>query len=493
MLQSINVYVTMQIALLLILTVPVINVTGAQSTVHHDRVIHVHKNGNNNESCLTGQDTRQGKGDKYCETMGFIADELRSRESRNVTIIVETPIIVAKVIAFKNHNDLTIQGRGKGTYLNCKCDKESSASIGILFTDIKGLKLKQFNVMKCCGIHTIDKHQGRAGVLIKNCSDVTVVDSRIYNNDFSNGLILFNPSGFVTIQHSTFLNNGISKYNKASTTGAGLHIELSHCIPKSTTEITISGCNFTHNKSPGQKNSINATSLPLNVTKSRIWRRESIGGGMAIVLLSGVNSTKINVFNCTFVNNNATWGGELCIYMQRGTHDNTIAISNSTVEKNYAQWGGGGLQIRLEELNKSSQNYITVEGVIFKQNYAKVFGGGTSVSALLVSYEPQPGETLRFSNCTWYRNGAQYNSAAVDLSPYSFQQSKQGYSPVPLFKDITIQGNYANTSSNNYSVVQGVFVVTRFTVHFQGSIRFQDNHYTALYLTLGRACSLYKV
>ena len=329
--QSINVYVTMQLALLLILTVPVINVIGVRTTVYHDRVIHVHKNGNDSESCLTGQDMRQGNPKNHCcKTMGFIADELRSSGSRNVTIIVETPIIVVKAIAFKNHNDLTIQGRGKDTYLNCRCVKNSS--IGILFTDIKGLKLKHFNIMRCCGVHMIDKHWGRASVLIKNCSDVIIMDSRIYNNDLSNGLILLNPSGFITIQHSTFLNNSISKFNKASSTGAGLHIELSR-FTRSVTEITISGCNFVRNISPGQKNSINATSLPLNVTKDRIWRRESIGGGMAIVLLSGANATKINVSNCTFMNNSATWGAGLCIYMQRGTHDNTIAISNSTVEK----------------------------------------------------------------------------------------------------------------------------------------------------------------
>ena len=215
-------------------------------------------------------------------------------------------------------------------------------------------------------------------------------------------------------------------------------------------------------------------------TEYRRWNGNS-------AILNATSGTKINMSNCTFANNNATWGGGLCIYMRRGSYDNKIAISNSTLVGNIAHWGGGGLHIRLGALSNNSQNYISFDGVAFEANSAQVFGGGTSITALLVSNAPKPGDTIQFINCTWHRNSAQY-SAAVDLSPYRFQQSRQGYSPIPLFKDITIQSNYATINGINYNViVQGVFVVTRFTAHFQGSIYFQDNSYTALYLTSGRA------
>ena len=108
-----------------------------------------------------------------------------------------------------------------------------------------------------------------------------------------------------------------------------------------------------------------------------------------------------------------------------------------------------------------------------------------SISALLLSYVPKSGELLQFINCTLYRNSALY-SPAIDLSPYRFQQSRQGYSPIPLFKDIKIQSNFVSITKTGH-VLQGVFVVTRFTVHFQGSIHFHGNLYTALYLTSGRA------
>ena len=80
--------------------------------------------------------------------------------------------------------------------------------------------------------------------------------------------------------------------------------------------------------------------------------------------------------------------------MQRGTCNNTVAVSNSTFVKNSAQWGREGLQVRLGELNKKSQNYISFDSVIFEKSKAIIFGGGTSVSALLLRYVPKPGELL---------------------------------------------------------------------------------------------------
>ena len=171
--------------------------------------------------------------------------------------------------------------------------------------------------------------------------------------------------------------------------------------------------------------------------------------------------------------------------MQRGTYNNTVAVSNSIFVKNSAQWGGGGLQVRLGELNKKSQNYISFDRVIFEKNFSKIFGGGTSVSALLLRYVPKPGELLQFINCTWYKNRARY-SPAIDLSPYRFQQSRQGYSPITLFKDIKIQSNFVSIKKTGH-VLQGVFVITRFTAYFQSNIHFHDNWYTTLYLTSGRA------
>ena len=470
----------MMLTLFWILAVPAIN---AQASVYHNRVIHVHNNGNDNESCLIGLEMRQRKPDRhqYCKTMGFVADKLRNSGSRNVTIILETPISVKKAITFYNHEYLIIQGKGDSTYLNCNCNKPNS--IGISFICITNLKLKGFNIMKCCGV----MNNYSASVLIKNCSNITIENSQIYNNDYSNGLILLNPSGEVNIRKSKFSGNIPRSSNDISIIGAGLHIEFTqyrstHAI----VTVVISHCDFFDNVLRGQKGN-HDDPLPLDVVKKRKWKRQNNGGGMAIALLNGAHSTNISIFDSNFVNNRAWWGGGLCIYVQKGAYKNTVFVSNATFTKNFASWGGGGIQVTLGQLDKKSQNHIYIEGVTFEMNCA-TFGGGTSVNALLLSYAPKPGEILAFVNCTWYRNAAHY-SPAVDLSLYKFDLLRQGYSPSPLFKDIKIQSNYniSKYVDGKNHVIQGAFAITRFTAYFQGNIQFKDNRYTALYLISGRA------
>ena len=48
---------------------------------------------------------------------------------------------------------------------------------------------------------------------------------------------------------------------------------------------------------------------------------------------------------------------------------------------------------------------------------------------------------LQFINCSWFNNYGRY-SPAIDLSPTRFQQSNQGYLPIPLFKDIIVIDNH---------------------------------------------------
>ena len=240
---TVHINLLMMLALLLVLAVPVINIslTSAQTSLYDNSIIHVYKNGNDTESCLSGQEMRQEKLNQYCKALVFVADKLRNSGSRNVTIIV----IIKKPIAFNNHIGLTIQGRGKGTYLNCNCIKANSS--GISFVNTKGLELKHFNIMRCCGV--INNYN--ASVLIKNCSNVTILDSQIYSNHISSGLILLNPVGLVTIHNCKFLNNNVARTsNDVSIIGAGLHIEFSQCM---LTNVLISQCEFANNNYQGKR------------------------------------------------------------------------------------------------------------------------------------------------------------------------------------------------------------------------------------------------
>lgn len=143
--------------------------------------------------------------------------------------------------------------------------------------------------------------------------------------------------------------------------------------------------------------------------------------------------------NCTFQKNLAPWGGGLCIYLQTQTSSNRVTVARSTLTENSARNGGGGIQVRLGKLERGLNNKIVFQNIILWKNWAR-FGGGTSINALFVNHITEPGEILQFNNCTWRQNTGSY-SPAVDISPYKYQQSSQGYLPIPLFEDVYVQTN----------------------------------------------------
>ena len=102
------------------------------------------------------------------------------------------------------------------------------------------------------------------------------------------------------------------------------------------------------------------------------------------------------------------------------------------------------------------------------------------------SYASEPGQVITFTNCTWLNNIAPYGPA-VEISPSIFEDSYQGFLPMPLFTNNKFENNsILKGRSKAVHVTQGVFAITQFTVHFQGYHVFERNWYSALCLTSGR-------
>ena len=84
-------------------------------------------------------------------------------------------------------------------------------------------------------------------------------------------------------------------------------------------------------------------------------------------------------------------------------------------------------------------------------------------------------------------------SHAVDISPLRYQLACKikGFS---LFIDcnilVNLHDNHTKTTyrgRSKFHITQGVFVIPCFSVYFQGFLTFQNNSYSALYLTSGWA------
>jgi hypothetical protein len=148
---------------------------------------------------------------------------------------------------------------------------------------------------------------------------------------------------------------------------------------------------------------------------------------MCISLLEGTSGVNIQIVNSIFHKNNANWGGGLCIYLL----------------------GGGGVQVRLGEQGSGLEKF---KKVTFNNNTSCYrFGGGTSINVMFISNATEAEGILQFINCSWFNNHGRY-SPAVDLSPTRFQQSNQGYLPIPLFKDITVIGNHVSKTKTSWTI-----------------------------------------
>ena len=350
--------------------------------------------------------------------------------TQNITIILESQIVLRSAITFKNYEFFALEGASDSAKLTCNCRKRG-AGISLLFLQINRLVLSRSAIRECCGAS--DTYY--AAILIQESLNVDIENFRIHNNVYSSGLVLVNPRGEVNIKNCRLESNGQKRLSNDTSFAGGLHIQFSQQVITPTT-VTIESCKFIQNKSPKVDGHDISATKDLN---DRQWDGKSFGGGMGIAILKTSNATKVYIFNCVFAENSAKWGGGLCVYMQQQTYNNTIFVYNSTFVNNTAVKGGGGLEIRLGLLDKYFRNYIHFHKVTFERNSAN-FGGGTSVSALLGNFETEPGEILMFVNCTWHANNGHY-ATAVDISPYRFERPSQGYAPIPLFRDIYVRKN----------------------------------------------------
>ena len=433
-------------------------------------VILVNQNGSDSQDCL--EDTNPHK---KCQTIEFVANHI-GRGLSNAKIIIESDITISGAVMFERCSNVSIGGENFPTIL-CNCSqRERSMAAGFTFINVQNLHIANVTFVDCCGSLSMYLNASLAfhestGIMIRN---VTVQQSML-----NPGLMLIDCYGEIDIHNSMFIENsyGTQRVGTVPTSyAAGLHMQFSGVIVYA--NVSITHCLFDKNSSP-RYDKLD----PDAVLGQPNLNGYSLGGGLGIVFLHNSTGSVINVHDCIIKSNNATNGGGLCIHFQDTATDNVVTISNSLLLNNTGRNGGGGVMISLGQ--SPSKNHVQFKRVTIERNFA-IFGAGTSIAALFSSYKSHPGELVNFSNCIWVGNSGVY-SPAVDVSPFRFQQSRQteGFLPIPLFTNCRFKDHFISRRTNKPHVTQGVLVVTRFSIHFQGSNEFLNNSYSALYLTSG--------
>ena len=282
--------------LILIIVATVTLICSSSLSVYQDLVIQVseHK-GSDNETCFTVPNS-------FCQSLEFIASNLQNY-SHNITIVLDSRVLLRNQVTFNNSEFLTIKGRHKSGKIICiaKCKKGDYG--GMSFMNAHYLMLSNFRITSCCGTSNIYY----ATLLLYSCFDIIITYISMYRSANGSALVLTNPQGVVSINSCTFRRNGRTQRLASNTSFAGgIHLEFSEQVK---TNITIQKCKFYDNMTPryDAKKLVSPTD----------WNGNSIGGGMCVALLESTSGVNIQIMNSIFHNNNANWGGGLCICLQK--------------------------------------------------------------------------------------------------------------------------------------------------------------------------------
>ena len=400
----------------------------------------------------------------------------------NITVNIETDInLNNRVLHFTNLINISITGVSKdkrlvGTLHQINCKGHS----GIYFEGCENIHLSYLTLSQC-----MQNDSGyRSAVIFRSSFDIEILNITISNCP-SSGMILVDCYGKVNLKYVDFIGNG-RNIGSCPPKSAGLYVEVSKFIHPGG-KYTLNFCNFFSNlvyRSGCLQNE--------HFNSSILWSNSRRGGGMMIALAGTCKDSIFALYSCNFTNNTAKWGGGLYIQFQDSTQNNTIQVKHTTFLYNRALRESGGLNINF--LNDrhfcNKTNKVQVNHVQFLSNRAR-FGGGVGIAVAFSNFLYSSEGNIQFLNCTWDSNTADVVSPAIDIGPYSDNNSdKYGFLPKPLFRDIQVINNYIfNITEKKLKKTRhknsGVFLVTRMEARFTGHCIFRNNSPSALMAVSG--------
>ena len=481
------------------------------------KIVHIAVNGKDSPGCLQGNSS--------CGTLHYAFTNCTITNSTQFLIGPGTFNLTQDLGTIYNTplsrlEGLVVKGSGaEETIVHC-----SNAS-GLAFVNITNLTISDLTLFKCSQsrpstsignvseLHTVPFE---VGLYIWRCRDVVIENVHI-SETIGVGLVLYETGGRVSINSSVFHHNGIPESMPDTLYGGGgVNIEFPYCPPGhyddnecgnelSGAEYSISNCNFTNNtallgmryseqfitpersihqsfgRGGGMAIYFSGNSSDNNVSLSDchfVGNRAVFGGGLLGEFIDGARHNGLNLINCHFtenvcfhstqVNGGGGGGARLGFLLYNRTTavtNNEIRVTLTTFEQNKAYLGGGLSFVSAHEQGVSSPtNQLTLEGILFTQNVARL---GSAVH-LMPWNSPSTGlvAKVEIMNGLFWANSVLYNlysqSYWIGLGTvYSYR--------IPL----NITGNFSHFDSNSGSGL--VVVGTGVTFHSNSVIYFSYN------------------
>ena len=433
-------------------------------------------------------------------------------EAGNSTEILISPgtYHLENLTTFANLTDFALVRDGPSGLVNITCNGTHG---GLAFEFCENILLEGITLFGCGSLHnsTVGTAFGsRAHIAFYSAIFV------VYTNNFSMnqwtiahspgiGLNMYDVGGVVTIENSTFKNNGpVLNCSELpidiALAGGGVYVEF-----------TASGGLPPFNSHPGEydRNNTyrftectfrkNSAPKPCNATEIEIPHGEDHfpfgrGGGLSIFVKGEAQNNTIEVTNCTFVKNHALWGAGFFLEFQDQTENNMLTILRSKFTRNNCIYAGGGTRTGLivDRKGKLKKNELMFKDCTFTNNSASMGGG---VSHYQFHYQPvDANDTFRmsitFDRCTWKRNTATMGSA-INLASDTIFNGLEQVDPdfiftVPywaLLRNCLIHNNHIVIQDANKMVIgQGALYIAALPTVFSGNTCFVANNQTAVLL-----------
>ena len=365
---------------------------------------------------------------------------------------------------------------------------------GFKFVNIANVTLKNFEVINCG-----EEYEGtsvnitatssffyfKSSVYFLNSSNVSITNVNISRSD-GTGLSIIDTIGNVVIENCTFEENSV--HDKGFPGGGGLYIEFSYCIPGKNNNYTIRNCTFKRNNATA----INERATSYFRSSGSMFQGHGRGGGMCVHFRGQAENNTLNVLNCTFVENLATWGGGLYISVRDSSLSNIITINHTRLISNGVTLNGGGgmdLGFLFFDHFEPQGNKFFVNFCEFFNNSAEFGGGLFLYSSSSVNYT-NLNNVVSFENCEWRQNRARFG-AGINVATNIWDTLKKGYLPSPRFKNCLFESNFIDS---NFDIAfhhgiegKGMFVAVGVDIQFEGRMTFVRNNDTALYLVSSNA------
>ena len=426
-------------------------------------------------------------------------EQLPERIGNNTkTEFCSSNISLTTNVIFSQLHNISITSSWPNTTITC-----ISENAGLLFTKCSNVTISDITI-RGCGFSRSSQVNivYKSSLYVLNCTNVTLSNVTIANSN-GNGLIMMDTYGRVDILSCTYEHNSLIKTNTTEATimgGGGVFLDVT-----SHTE-TLYGKSFnTQENSCGRNKLCNTYKFEncrfINNSASSVNHRRNLtylghrlerGGGLNIAIRNTAKYNSIKIANGAFYNNSASWGGGLYVVYHKSPENNSVEIIDSEFIQNYCSTnrGGGGASIGYAFFHNTPphDNKIAFTDCWFRSNRAN-FSGGVAIYSSRSTHSIID-NTFQFTNCTWMSNKAQYGSA-VTVLPQIWDAVKSGFLPTTIFTTCTFISNTMDETpqrNDMYTFFQngkGAFLISRFTVEFQGVTNFTGSTGTALYVTSG--------